>query len=266
MKHLLFIAFFAMLWGKYHRTYEINTLKENAEYLYQEKKFNECAQVYEKLIKEYKETDENLKLNLANCYYNLGKDNVALEKYKELSVSENLEVRSNAFLQMGVLYYTIDKKEMSLTYFKSSLKANPSSETARYNYELLKKVVDKREAPSNIEKKKESDSGKNKMIASTSEELRNSNSTIEQEKKQTSKDKSGEYGDEESSGDEEESRYNEEGDTETDALTSKRLNEVQMTEQQAKLILKVMRNAEIQYVQQQKKVVATKSLPGNPDW
>jgi hypothetical protein len=77
-----------------------------------------------------------------------------------------------------------------------------------------------------------------------------------------------EEGDTENTGgeEEEELEFNNDGSKETDALTSQRLEEVDMNERQARMILKIMKGNEIQYLQQRKKIVNAKPTPGKPDW
>jgi hypothetical protein len=275
MKYLVLINIFLLFWGKFNQISEMNTLKEKAAVCYQKKDFITSITIYEKLLTEFKETDESVKLNLANCYFQLKRYNSAIDNYKLLSTSKNLYIRSTAYLQLGVIYSSNNKKELGLNYFKEALKAMPENEAARYNFELLKKEQDRTKKENPTDKKKENKNGKNKTTASDSEESRKSEGNGGNNKKSSSSENN-EEGDEESdkenedqnTGGEEsdELQSNDSGDKETDLLTAQRLAEMNMNERQARMILKAMKNTEGQYIQQRKKIVTSTPTPGKPDW
>lgn len=268
MRYLVVLNIFLLFWSKFNRIAEMNALKKEAGIYYQQREYQKSITLYEKLLTEYKETDETVKLNLANCYFHLSRYNNAIDNYKLLTGSKVPSLKSNAYLQLGVIYSSNNKKELGLSYFKEALKAMPENEEARYNFELLKKQHDsQKENP--IDKKNENNKGDNLTKASDSEEARktdkggNSNNT-----NTTPNEEFEEEGDSENSGGEEEDEleYNNSGSKETDALTSQRLKEIHMNERQARMILKTMKSNEIQYIQQKRKVISTQPVPGKPDW
>jgi Ca-activated chloride channel family protein len=271
MKYLLLINIFLAFWSKFNRITEMNSLKEKAAVYYQNKDFVKSIAFYENLLNVYKETDEHVVLDLANSYFQLKRYNSAIDSYKLLINSKDPALKSTAYLQLGVIYSSNNKKEIGLSYFKEALKASPENEEARYNFELLKKEHEHQQKDISPDKKKENSNGKNKTSSSTSEEARKTNNGGKNQNPSSS-----ETNNEESSGDEEnnntggeeedELQYNTDGNKETDALASQRLEEMNMNERQARTILKTMKNAEIQYIQQRKKIIVSKLSPGRPDW
>jgi tetratricopeptide (TPR) repeat protein len=267
MKYIIVINIFLISWTKFNRINEMNTLKQEAFYYYMKKDYDKSIAVYEKLLNEYKETDERVKLNLANSFFHKKKYNSAIDNYKQLIISKDPFIKSVAYLQLGVIYSTNNKKELGLGYFKEALKAMPENEAARYNFELLKKEHDRQQKDISPDKKKENSNGENKTTASNSEESRKTNSGGNN-KKSDSSESSDENGEDENTGGEEEEEILEDdtGNKEAEALQSQRLEEMHMNERQARMILKTMKSAEIQYIQQKKKIIASKPLPGKPDW
>lgn len=76
---------------------------------------------------------------------------IAVENYGRVSESPEFRLASIAYNQMGITtYFTRDDQEESkedeamreaANYFKSALKKDPRNESARYNYELLRKRI-----------------------------------------------------------------------------------------------------------------------------
>ena len=127
MRYLVLVNIFFLLWSKFNRIAEMNALKEEAAIYYQNKEYQRCISLYEELLTEYKETDETVKLNLANCYFHLRRYNNAIDNYKLLTGSKVPLLKSNAYLQLGVIYSSNNKKELGLSYFKEALKAMPEN-------------------------------------------------------------------------------------------------------------------------------------------
>ena len=73
----------------------------------------------------------------------------AMQYYSRVLASENDNLRSVAYQQMGVIQQMKQKMNEALNAFKNALKSNPANEDARYNYELLKKMLDEQEQQQN---------------------------------------------------------------------------------------------------------------------
>ncbi len=268
MKYLLVLNIFFVFWSKFNRIAEINALKEEAGTCYQNMDFEKSIFLYEKLLQEYKETDESVRLNLGHSYFHLKRYNSAVESYRQLTQSRDLVLKSDAYLQLGVIYSSNNKKEIGLNYFKEALKASPQNEAARYNYELLKKEQEAQKELS-TDKKRENSKGENQTSATESEESRKTDggggNPGEEELPPVEEEDSGDSS-EETTGGEDESELNHAGDQETDALISQRLREVNINERQARMILKTMKSSEVQYVQQKHRIVHPQTGQKKPDW
>lgn len=271
MKYLFLINIFLLFWGKFNKIAETNTFKETAALNYQNREFTKSVAIYEKLLNDYNEKDETIRLNLANCYFFLKKFNNAIDNYKILSTSKDLFIKSTACLQLGVIYSSNNKKELGLSYFKEALKAMPENEEARYNFELLKKEQEKTQKDISPDKKKENKDGKNKTTSGNSEESKKTNAKGNNKNKSSStnnEEGNEEENNEDTGGEEEEDnfQYDKDGNKKSDILTSQRLNELNMSERQARMILKTMKSSEEQYIQQRKRTIHSTSLENRPDW
>ncbi|MTI30837.1 tetratricopeptide repeat protein [Xanthovirga aplysinae] len=125
---------------------KINKLKTKAEEAFVAENYKEAIKTYEYLTDSLDvKDDDNLWLNLSNAYYHNSQNDKAKNIYQRLTTSENQEVRSLSYQQLGVLAFKDEKEQESLQHFKESLKANPNNEEARYNYELIKKYLNKQQ-------------------------------------------------------------------------------------------------------------------------
>jgi Ca-activated chloride channel family protein len=262
MKYLIYTTLILGIWNKFNRISEINTLKETAANYYTEGVYTESIIKYEKLIDEYGEDDEKVKLNLGNCYFNLKLYTGASDYYLQLVHSTDAKIKSQAFLQLGVISVNNKKKEVGLNYFKEALKAYSDNEEARFNYELLKKEINsQRQQEQSFDKKKENPNGKNSTSATENNEIQKS------DKKGEENSVPEEYDSGSGDGEEVDYQLDETGKKSSDALVSKRMEEVNMSEHQAKTLLNAIRNAEIQYIQQRPQGnVDYKKEVGKPDW
>ncbi len=92
-------------------------------------------------------------LNLANAYFQQKDTTNAAEYYARVLTSEDGDLRSLAYQQMGVINQQQNKLENALSDFKNALKSNPQNADARYNYELLKKTMKEQEEQQKDENK-----------------------------------------------------------------------------------------------------------------
>lgn len=106
---------------------------------------------------------------------------MAETKYLELVGSADKTIASGAYNQRGIISYIQSEKEKegsskdqlfmgSLDHFKNALRNNPMNESARYNYELLKKIKRERDQQENEEDLKPSEYAK--MMKKLADELR----------------------------------------------------------------------------------------------
>ena len=62
--------------------------------------------------------------------------------YQNVAASNDNELKSIAYQQLGVMSKSPQTLQESLRYLKASLKANPYNEEARYDYEVVKRLLD----------------------------------------------------------------------------------------------------------------------------
>lgn len=277
---------------------EINKLKKQASEAYKSEDYATAIMRFKTLLEDHKLDDDKVKLNLANAYL-LSADNKSAQKiYRDLQNSGDALVRSQAFHQIGVMEFEKSALSKALESFKQALKSNPANEAARYNYELVKKML--QENP---------DKDKSDQEDQDEDQDENENQDQNQEKQQSSSDKKdgeneesesqneqgeGEGGDEQGQQEKSEQGHQEDGKEQSpeqdmeDGKTEqgeqdkqqegeqqpqpspedlkKMLQEMEMTEEMAKSILEATRNAEIQYIQQMKRSSGKKKDSSRPDW
>jgi len=82
-------------------------------------------------------------------------------QYQKAASASNKNVKSQALSQLGVMAHTKNNLDESLTRFKEALKADPTNEDARYNFELIKKIINnQKEQEQNQEDKQDGEDDK----------------------------------------------------------------------------------------------------------
>lgn len=129
-----------------NRIAKTNRLIREAGTAYIAGNYSEAVEKYKTLIDSLDYEEEEAVLNLAHALYKTGQKEDASLYYDRILKSKNQSLSSTANQQLGVLAYENQKQEQALEYFKSALKANPQNEEARYNYELVKKAMQRDES------------------------------------------------------------------------------------------------------------------------
>lgn len=142
MKYLLFIVLAAGFFSDPLRIGKLNSMKSKARTAYINADYKTAISTYKFMIDSMEVKDDNIALNLANCYF-LTKDTAqALQQYQLLTLSLTPAVKSKAHQQLGIMIYRNKKMEDALNHFKESIKADRDNIDARYNYEMLKRKLD----------------------------------------------------------------------------------------------------------------------------
>lgn len=148
MKYLAFVLIvMAGLGNEITRIARINALKKEAKEAYLSGDYQKAIENYQYLVDSFDVKDDMLMLNLSNAYYKINDTTNAISNYQSLLESPTREVRSIAYQQLGIIKSQSKKYKEALQDFKQSLKANPVNNDARYNYELLKKLIQEQEQP-----------------------------------------------------------------------------------------------------------------------
>ena len=123
----------------------INKLKKAAEQEYANEQYSEAIATLRTLTDSLGVNEDPVLLNLANSYYQTKDTTSALQYYGRVLGSEKDDLRSRAYQQIGVVLQQQNKMQEALNNFKLALKSDPSNEDARYNYELLKQMMDQQQ-------------------------------------------------------------------------------------------------------------------------
>jgi tetratricopeptide (TPR) repeat protein len=140
MKFPLAIFLFLTLLGDgLKEASRINNAAQEAEGMYSRGQYRQALALYQYLADSLQVRDEELTLNLAHAAYHAGDQSVATRNYNLLAKNTDPALRSIAFTQLGLIYFQKGNPERALYSFKQALIQNPMNETARFNYELVKK-------------------------------------------------------------------------------------------------------------------------------
>ncbi len=274
MRYLLLILlwFGATWWEDFHRIARTNRLKDRAEAAFQRSEFFQAIRYYQSLD-SLSRGEGGAVLNLAHSYFRTEQPEMAEGQYARLTTDADLRLRSVAHQQMGVLAFGQEQIPQALHHAREALRANPTNADARYNYELLRKLFPDTEPnadPSSDDKHE----GNTIPDEEKGEEKEGEGESQEQDGESGEDDKQpGEKGDEGTPQDTD-AQPGEEGKPDQDSDSSRppvgpnrqQLEEMNLTEEKARMILEAMRNSEIQYLQQRKHQTRKSRDPNRPDW
>ncbi|MTI24188.1 tetratricopeptide repeat protein, partial [Fulvivirga kasyanovii] len=146
MKYLFAILLVTVSsWTDLDKIAKVNKLKKEAKTAYNNGDYQKALDNYLYLVDSMQVEDDNIVLNMANAYYKLNDTTNAVNNYQAVVDSKDNVVRSVAQQQLGVIANRSKKFKEALEHFKEAIKADPANEEARYNYELLKKVLEEQE-------------------------------------------------------------------------------------------------------------------------
>lgn len=265
----------------------INSTKSEAKEAYLKKDFKKAIEKYRFLVDSLQVDEDEVKLNLANAYFASNDTTNAFQRYQPLTQSDNSKIKSIAAQQLGVMANRQGKPEEALAHFKHALKADPTNEDARYNYEMVKKKLEEKKKKEEEEKKKDpnkqdknqeqkkeenqdkkEDQNKDQKNQQDKKDQQNKDQKDQQDKQQQeNKDK--QEKDSKDKKEQEQQSEQEKKDAEkkdTPPSVSDKLKEMQISEEKAKMILEAMKNQEIQYLQQNKRKATKPKDKGKPDW
>ena len=241
----------------------INKAKEEAEQAYLAEDYSLANEKYLYLKDSLGVTDHKLLLNLANTQFILQDSANAVNSYSSLKDSPNKEISSIAHQQLGAMQFNNKKYEEALNHYKSALKENPANTDARYNYELLKKLIKEQEEQQeqNKDQQNKDEQSKDQKDQQQQEQNKDDQEKQDQEEQQEQQEKK-----EQEEQNPDEQKKEEEQESKPNPIDEEKLKEMKISEEKAKLILEAMKNNEVQYIQQNKRKAKKKKDPTNPDW
>ena len=125
------------------RVDDINKLTKAAEKFFIEKNYTKSIENYKILIDSFKYENEKIYLNLGHSYLLSGDTLNAIESYNYASLTENDKVKSIAYQQLGNINEKNNKLEEALSLYKKSIIADNNNTDSKFNYELVKKNMEK---------------------------------------------------------------------------------------------------------------------------
>lgn len=294
MKYLILTILFTFtLANDLNKIARINTLKKEAKEAYLAGDYRTAIEKYRYLIDSLDVEDDKVFLNLSNAYYSVKDTSNAVSYYQILTRSETPQVQSIAWQQLGNIDALRKQYKQALLSFKESLKANPANDEARYNYELMKKLLKEQEKQKEDEQKKKKDQ-KNKdqdkkeqqeqQEKDQQQQQQEDQEKQQQQQKQDSENQEGEEQQEQEGESEQKKEGEQKQDDQKDGeekeqpaekkdgkekeLESirKKLKEMNISMDKARMILEAMKNNEIQYIQENKRKAKTRKKSGKPDW
>lgn len=209
---------------------------------------------------------------------------IADSNYKHVKDGSDPLLASMAHNQLGIISYKMgeqspDEKESftqsALGNFKKALLNNPENDQARYNYELLKKLIRQQEQEEQEKQDQNKDQEKNEDQEKKDQEKKDQDKQDQEKKDQEQKDQEKkdqqEQQDQEQKKDDQEGKENEEqkeGEQKDDPMEKlkEKLKEMNIPLEKAEMILEAMKNNETQYVQQKKRKATQKKDSSKPDW
>ena len=285
---------------------KINKLKQSAKEAYTSADYQTAITQYRTLVDSLGVAEDEIRLNLANAYYNTKDSMQAMQNYSQLTTSKDKVVKSIAHQQMGILEGGKQKYEQALDQFKEALKANPKNEDARYNYELIKKKLkDQQQQDQQDQQDQNQDNKDQNKEDQQNKDEQNKDQQKKDEQNKEDQDKDGQKQEnQEEQGDQEENKegkedqekegkdqeQQKEGDEKEESDKQKEgqkdpkdgeqeekeqqpqpsaqdmKEEGKISEEKARMILEAMKNNEIQYIQQNRRKPAKRKQSGKPDW
>lgn len=289
MKGIVLLMVLAVGFSDIDKIGQINTLKKEAKQAYLDEDYRTAISKYRYLVDSLDVKEEEVMLNLANAYFNASDSVNAAGRYRDLFQSKNEKIKSVASQQLGVLSNRMGNFEEALSYFKESLKADPTNEDARYNYELVKKKLEEQKKQDQEKKdqnkdnkedqkdKDKQDQNKDKKDQQKDQQKKDDQKKDQkdQDKKdqdQQDKDKQDQQKKEEQDKKDQQEKEQQDKDQQDKdkkdipPSVSDKLKQMNMSEEKAKMILEAMKNQEVQYLQQNKRKATKSKDKAKPDW
>ena len=315
MKWLLGMVIAAVTLGLPNNIAKINRLKSEAQKSYLAGDYQSAFDHYGMLIDSFQVNEEEILMNYANtAFLMIQKDNsptqgvdgpdnsgpnpsgeqfdiyqrLAQNTSTGLAQKASSGMQSMAFNQLGVMAYQSapppkpekDILRQAQGLFKSALKTDQNNHQARFNYELVTKMLEQEEED---QQEQEQDQDQEKDQEQEQDQQQNQDQQNQDQDKQQEQ-QSGEDQQQDQSGEEENSEQQEGDPKESDEQQSdeqqgeenpeeqplnaspEKMEELNISEETARMILEAMKNSEVQYIQQNQRKTTKRPDSGKPDW
>lgn len=202
---------------------------------------------------------------------------IAEKGYKAVSSSSDASLASSAHNQLGIISYKMseqspDEKESfmqsALGNFKKALLKNSQNEQARYNYELLKKLIRQQQEQQQQDQQQKQDQQQQQDQQKQDQKDQQQQKDQQKQDQEQQNDQEQQQDQEQKNDQQQEQQEQKEGEQKDDPMEKlmEKLKEMNIPLEKAQMILEAMKNNEIQYVQQKKRKATQKKDSGKPDW
>lgn len=254
---LLFISIFTDIGWHINTVKNTNHLKELGAQYYAQQQYPKALQCYYELVNKHHAKDENIMLNLAHCYYQLGALEICKKIYLPLAKSTINIIKSQANTQLAMLEALNGRRSSALQYLKIALISQPENNIARYNYELLlKKNPNKKDKDP---KRKTKVSNKNTHGKDAEKEEEGNSEDLENE---TGNNQDNPNSSSENNG----SNVDKDGQNNKEKWNSKSIITKKQNMDKALLMLESIRQQEVNYLLQKKYNQQNKKSKSTMDW
>ena len=202
--------------------------------------------------------------------------------YKRVKDAPDASLASMAHNQLGVIAYKMseqspDEKESfmqsALGNFKNALLKNPQNDQARYNYELLKKLIrqqqeqEKQDQEQNKDQQQQQDQ-QNKDQQNKDQQKQDQKNENQEQKEQQNEQQQNQDQQQNQEQQQQQNQEQKEGEQKDDPMEKlmEKLKEMNIPLEKAQMILEAMKNNETQYVQQKKRKATKRKQSDKPDW
>lgn len=267
MKLFLFV-FLALMTSDPKEIARINTLKKEAEKAFLAGDYELALAKYAVLSDSMEVNEDEIRLNLAHSHYQLGDTTGAKSNYNQLSRSNNKKIKSIAYQQLGVMSRDVNKLEEALQQLKSAIKADPTNQGARYDYEVVKKLLKEQQEQQQEDQKQDQENkdGEDENEQKNQDQKEGDKENEEQKEGESEEKSEEEKEQEQKEGEQKEGQEEEQKEKSKEQMTKEKLEEMNISEEKARMLLEAMRQNEIKYLQQQKRKATERPPSGKPDW
>lgn len=127
------------------RIHDRNAAVQQAQAAYARRNFALAARCYQAAVEQYGAQEEAVVLNLAHACWRAGQTALARTYYGRLLTTPTPSVRSVAQQQLALLATQRGEYAQAVGLLRQALLANPQNGGARYNYELLRDYLARRQ-------------------------------------------------------------------------------------------------------------------------
>ncbi len=247
----------------------INRVKDEAAKAYNDGNYQEAIKNYSFLYDSLGEDNDKILLNLSNAYFNAQDTSNAQFHYAKLTESGDNGIKSIAHQQLGIIANNMGKYDVALDEFKNSLRADPGNNDSRYNYELLKRLMQDNQQQQNQNQQNKDQQNEQQQDQNQEQQQQQQDQQDQEEQEQEQQNQQNPQQEEEQDQEQqqqEQQESEEENQEEQAQPQPQETEEMEISEEMARMILEALRNNEIQYIQQNKKKAKKPKDNSKPDW